>query len=43
MFTPLLDSLYVQDWSAQNFVQDVGLIGRGWPIGRPEFFWKNAT
>ncbi|CAN0417483.1 unnamed protein product, partial [Laminaria digitata] len=26
-----------------NFVQGAGLIGRGWPFGRPEFFWKNAT
>ena len=36
-------SPYVQDWSAQNFVPDAGLIGRGWLFGRPEFFGKNAT
>ena len=31
-------SHYVQGWPAQNFVQDAGLIGRGWLFGRPEFF-----
>ena len=34
---------YVQDWSAQNFAQDAGLIGRGCHFARPDFFFLNAT
>ena len=37
------NSPYVQDWSAQNFVQDAGLTGRGWLFGHPECSWENAT
>ena len=37
------DSAYVQDSFAQNFVQGAGIIGLGWPFGRPDVFWKNAT
>ena len=39
--TPYL--VCVQDWPAQIFVQDAGLIGRGWPFDRPGGLWKNAT
>ena len=28
-------SIDVQDWSAQNFVQNAGLVDRGRPFGRP--------
>ena len=28
----------MQDWSAQNFVQDGSLIGRGWLFGHPGDF-----
>ena len=27
----------------ETFVQDAGLVGRGWLLGRPEFFWENAS
>ena len=36
-------SPYVQDGWTQNVVQGAGLIGQGWPFGRPYFFSKNAT
>lgn len=34
------ESPYVQDWPAQNFVQNVGLIGRGRRFGRLEMVRK---
>ena len=37
-----LDSRYVQDWSAPNFVRDASLIGRGWPFGRPGLVWAGV-
>ena len=34
---PLVDSIYVQGWWAQHFVQGASLTGRGRPLDRPEF------
>lgn len=40
---PTGDSTYVLERPARNFLQDAGRIGQGWPFGRPDVFWKNAS
>ena len=37
------DAPCMQEGPAPTFMEDVGLIGRGWSFGRPESVWKNAT
>lgn len=35
----MVDPRCMQDGPAQNLVQDAGVIGEGWPVGRPDVFY----